>query len=138
MGCWGYHPFWWVDGCILAYTPALTARAASKHLCSNLESFQSNLESFQSNPTPPHRTTLSLTTSSFTFTALHRPQVWYAVSPAHRKRFERMAATAFPALARDCPAFLRHKDILISPSLLRANSIPYVQAKQMPGGWVRV
>ena len=40
-------------------------------------------------------------------------------------RFERMAEGLFPNLVKDCPAYLRHKMCLISPTILRQNSIPY-------------
>jgi jumonji domain-containing protein 2 len=36
-----------------------------------------------------------------------------------------MAEGLFPNLAKDCPAYLRHKMCLISPTILRQNSIPY-------------
>jgi jumonji domain-containing protein 2 len=43
----------------------------------------------------------------------------------HVFRFERMAEGLFPNLVKDCPAYLRHKMCLISPTILRQNSIPY-------------
>ena len=54
-------------------------------------------------------------------------QVWYSVSPADRARFENMAEQLYPELARNCKAFLRHKDILISPRVLRAFNVPFQQ-----------
>ena len=33
----------------------------------------------------------------------------------------------FPELHQACPAFIRHKDIMLSPSLLRNNGIPYME-----------
>ena len=36
-----------------------------------------------------------------------------------------MAEGLFPNLAKDCQAYLRHKMCLISPTILRQNSIPY-------------
>ena len=56
-------------------------------------------------------------------TFLHR----YVVSPRDQERLERIAADHFPELCKACPAFMRHKDILLSPSLLRAHGIPYMQ-----------
>ncbi len=49
----------------------------------------------------------------------------YVIPPSYGKRFEKFAASCFPALARRCPAFLRHKMTLISPSTLTKQSIPY-------------
>ncbi len=56
-----------------------------------------------------------------------RVQMWYCVSPKHKDKFERMASSLFPQQAQACQAFIRHKDILVSPSQLRAHSVPYMQ-----------
>ena len=50
---------------------------------------------------------------------------WYTIPPEFHKRFERMAIGLFPNMVKECPAFLRHKTCLISPNILRQNSIPY-------------
>lgn len=63
-------------------------------------------------------------------------KVWYCVSPAHRGKFERMAQSLFPELHKGCSAFLRHKDILLSPSVLRTYGVEYVQAKQDPNEFI--
>ncbi len=59
-------------------------------------------------------------------------QVWYCVAPRDRPRLEAMARALFPELAAVCPAFLRHKDLLFSPRLLRAHNIDFVQARGPP------
>uniref|UniRef100_A0A7S3R422 JmjC domain-containing protein n=2 Tax=Dunaliella tertiolecta TaxID=3047 RepID=A0A7S3R422_DUNTE len=64
------------------------------------------------------------------------PKVWYCVSPADQGKMERMAEGLFPEEARECSDFMRHKDILISPNLLRTNNIAYTQAKQQPGEFI--
>ena len=51
------------------------------------------------------------------------------MAPKDRVRLEAMAAALFPELERMCPAFLRHKDLLFSPRLLKAHNIDYVQAR---------
>ena len=56
---------------------------------------------------------------------------WYSVPPQYARRFERMANGLFPQLANECPAYLRHKMCLISPSILRQNSIPYNKVSLM-------
>ena len=56
-------------------------------------------------------------------------QVWYCVSPRDRKKFEAMAKTLFPELHSVCSAFMRHKDILLSPKTLRTYHIDYMQAR---------
>jgi len=52
------------------------------------------------------------------------------VSPADRGRFERAAAASAPELFRDCPEFLRHKELLLSPALLRSLGIPFTRITQ--------
>jgi jumonji domain-containing protein 2 len=64
------------------------------------------------------------------------PKSWYCVPPSARARFEAMAAGYFPELARACPAFLRHKDIMLSPSVLRQHGIPFTCALQRAGEFV--
>ncbi|KAK9823398.1 hypothetical protein WJX72_002487 [[Myrmecia] bisecta] len=64
------------------------------------------------------------------------PKVWYSVSPKDRSKFEQMARSLFPELDRECPAFLRHKDILLSPKVLKTYHIDYVQAKQEVGEFI--
>jgi len=58
---------------------------------------------------------------------------WYTVPPEYARRFERMAEGLFPNLHKDCPAYLRHKTCLISPNVLRQNSIPYNKIVQREG-----
>ena len=42
----------------------------------------------------------------------------------------------FPALHQACPAFIRHKDVMLSPALLRTHGIPFMQAKQEAGQFI--
>ncbi len=49
------------------------------------------------------------------------------MAPKARQRLEAMAAALFPELRQRCAAFLRHKDLLFSPRLLKAHNIDYVQ-----------
>lgn len=64
------------------------------------------------------------------------PKVWYCVPPSESDKFDAMARQLFPELAGDCSQFVRHKNILISPSLLRTFNIQYVQALQQPGDFI--
>jgi [histone H3]-trimethyl-L-lysine9/36 demethylase len=57
------------------------------------------------------------------------PKVWYCVSPANKARFERLAGALHPDQLQQCKGFLRHKDILISPTLLRQYGVPYQMAR---------
>ncbi|KAK2079606.1 hypothetical protein QBZ16_002001 [Prototheca wickerhamii] len=63
-------------------------------------------------------------------------KIWYCVSPRDGPKFDAMARSLFPELHAACPAFVRHKDILISPRLLRAGGVPFVQARQEPGEFI--
>ena len=53
------------------------------------------------------------------------PKLWYCVSPQHKARFERLAGALHPDQLQQCKGFLRHKDILISPTLLRQYGVKY-------------
>ncbi|CAF1325651.1 unnamed protein product [Rotaria sordida] len=58
------------------------------------------------------------------------PKQWYVIPPSYGKIFEEFAASHFPSLARRCPAFLRHKMTIISPSILAKHSIPFSKMTQ--------
>lgn len=64
------------------------------------------------------------------------PKMWYSVSPHHAAKFDAMAAQLFPRSVAACPAFVRHKDIMISPAVLKSFNIPFVQAKQRAGEFI--
>jgi jumonji domain-containing protein 2 len=67
----------------------------------------------------------------FSINYLHMgaPKVWYCVSPKDRGKFERMCQSMFPELHSHCHAFLRHKDILLSPSTLKNYGVEYMQVR---------
>lgn len=54
-----------------------------------------------------------------------KPKTWYAVPPKYGRKLEKLAEESFKASFINCPAFLRHKMTLISPSILKQNNIPY-------------
>ena len=64
------------------------------------------------------------------------PKVWYAVPPKHRKRFESTMKTTVPELFMHCGQFLRHKELLASPMLLRSEQVPLVKFVQRENEWV--
>lgn len=64
------------------------------------------------------------------------PKTWYCLSPKDQQKFERLASGLFPQLHKACRAFIRHKDIMLSPSLLRAHGISYMQARQAEGEFI--
>uniref|UniRef100_A0A0N5AWR7 [Histone H3]-trimethyl-L-lysine(9) demethylase n=1 Tax=Syphacia muris TaxID=451379 RepID=A0A0N5AWR7_9BILA len=53
------------------------------------------------------------------------PKFWYAIATDCNDRFERFAAQRFPAAAKACKSFLRHKNFIISPQVLRKNNIKF-------------
>lgn len=73
---------------------------------------------------------------SVNFMHLGAPKVWYCVSPKDAPKFDAMAKQLFPEAARACPAFVRHKDVVISPKVLKAYNVPFTQAKQRPGEFI--
>ena len=58
------------------------------------------------------------------------PKFWYAIAPEDRERFEILAQGMVPEMWRACPEFLRHKELLISPTLLEQNGIPFTRMMQ--------
>lgn len=60
------------------------------------------------------------------------PKVWYCVPPSGKARFEQVAASMHPEARRVCKGFLRHKDILISPSVLKQFNVRYHMACFLP------
>ena len=64
------------------------------------------------------------------------PKFWYAIAPEDRERFEILAQGMVPEMWRACPEFLRHKELLISPTLLEQNGIPFTRMMQKPGEFV--
>ena len=70
---------------------------------------------------------------SINYLHLGAPKVWYCVSPEDRGKFEAMARKEFPELYKNCKGFMRHKDVMFSPSMLRTHNVPYMQVRQEPG-----
>ncbi|GLI64915.1 hypothetical protein VaNZ11_008308 [Volvox africanus] len=64
------------------------------------------------------------------------PKVWYGVAPSAKLKFERMAQSLFPELHRACPAFVRHKDIMLSPACLKTYGVPCMRACQRPNEFI--
>jgi len=70
---------------------------------------------------------------SINFLHFGAAKFWYTIPPQYRRRFERLADGLFPNMKKECPAYLRHKMCLISPNILRQNSIPYNKTVQHEG-----
>lgn len=64
------------------------------------------------------------------------PKFWYSIAPCHRERFETLLRGRFPELSSSCPEFLRHKEFLVSPTILHQNGIPFYRSMQYPGEFI--
>lgn len=58
------------------------------------------------------------------------PKTWYCVAPGMKERFERAAEGLAPELFRECASFLRHKELLLSPTLLKSLGVPFTRITQ--------
>mmetsp|Transcript_21089 Transcript_21089/g.41367 ORF Transcript_21089/g.41367 Transcript_21089/m.41367 type:complete len:1010 (-) Transcript_21089:314-3343(-) len=58
---------------------------------------------------------------------------WYAVPPEHAGRLEIVSRGEFGGEANICPEFLRHKNVMMAPSVLIREKIPFVRAVQRVG-----
>ncbi|XP_060860643.1 lysine-specific demethylase 4A-like [Metopolophium dirhodum] len=64
------------------------------------------------------------------------PKTWYTIPPEHGHHFESLATDFFPTEASNCPAFLKHKTTVISPDILKQNSIPFNKITQKRGEFI--
>ncbi|CAI8013784.1 Lysine-specific demethylase 4A [Geodia barretti] len=64
------------------------------------------------------------------------PKLWYSLSPEHGPKLERLAKGLFPECADECASFLRHKMSILSPSVLRQNSIQVNKVTQEEGQFI--
>lgn len=51
------------------------------------------------------------------------PKTWYCVPPGEGYKLEQVARKLFPEMATQCFNLLRHKAVMISPEVLRANGV---------------
>mmetsp|Transcript_24714 Transcript_24714/g.52687 ORF Transcript_24714/g.52687 Transcript_24714/m.52687 type:complete len:688 (-) Transcript_24714:96-2159(-) len=61
------------------------------------------------------------------------PKYWYAVAQEDSKRFESLARSHFAGQASECDEFLRHKQCLLSPAILKKVGIKFTTCVQRPG-----
>ncbi|GBG28067.1 Lysine-specific demethylase 4A [Hondaea fermentalgiana] len=71
--------------------------------------------------------------NSVNFLHYGAPKYWYAVPPAHATRMELISRSEFGGEANICSEFLRHKNVMIAPSVLLREKIPFVRAVQHVG-----
>jgi len=51
------------------------------------------------------------------------PKTWYGIPPSEGHKLEQLARKLFPDMAKTCFNLMRHKCLMISPKLLRANGV---------------
>lgn len=61
------------------------------------------------------------------------PKYWYAVAQEDSRRFESLARSHFAGQASECHEFLRHKQCLLSPAILKKAGIKFTTCVQRPG-----
>uniref|UniRef100_A0A7S2WRG2 JmjC domain-containing protein n=1 Tax=Mucochytrium quahogii TaxID=96639 RepID=A0A7S2WRG2_9STRA len=74
--------------------------------------------------------------NSVNFLHYGAPKIWYCIPPGHATRFETLARAEFGDEANRCCEFLRHKNIMFSPQVLRKEKIPFVRAIQHQGEFI--
>jgi jumonji domain-containing protein 2 len=57
-----------------------------------------------------------------------RAKFWYGINLDCNKQFEKFASSQFPAQAKDCSEFIRHKTTLFYPGVLLDNGVSLTKA----------
>ena len=61
------------------------------------------------------------------------PKYWYAVAEEDAARFESLAGSHFASQSAECSEFLRHKQCVLSPAILKKAGIRFTTCVQRPG-----
>jgi jumonji domain-containing protein 2 len=72
-----------------------------------------------------------VTRASINYLHFGEPKSWFTIRPEHRAKFELLMSSLLPEFFRDCPQFLRHKEFMISPALLKSHNIPVMRVTQV-------
>ena len=73
---------------------------------------------------------------SINFLHFGKPKFWYCIPPTHTEAFERFAQFSFPNNYMQCSQFLRHKNTMISPMVLKNAGIRVQRLVQHPGEFI--
>jgi len=64
------------------------------------------------------------------------PKTWYTVPATHNAKLEELARKHFPVQANECKEFLRHKSVMMEPSLLLKANVPLTRTVQRAGEFI--
>ncbi|KER33994.1 hypothetical protein T265_00193 [Opisthorchis viverrini] len=70
---------------------------------------------------------------SVNYVHIGHPKFWYVIPPPYARKFEAFVFEYFRSDFLNCPSFLRHKCVLISPSVLAEAGIPTRKMVQKSG-----
>ena len=73
---------------------------------------------------------------SINYLHMGAPKMWYCIPPSARDKFDELCRNRFPTLYQQCPAFMRHKNVLFTPYQLRQFNIPFSKATQEEGEFI--
>ena len=74
---------------------------------------------------------------SISFLHYGSPKIWYTIAPSHAQRFEKVLESLYTEAYRTiCPIYVRHKSIILNPSVLRDHGIPVQRFIQKPGEFI--
>jgi hypothetical protein len=65
-----------------------------------------------------------------------QPKSWYSIPPSQRSLFEALAHRSFPHEMQACSEFIRHKNLLFSPEVLKEAGIKLHTCVQLPGEYI--
>jgi hypothetical protein len=61
------------------------------------------------------------------------PKQWYGIAPRDADKFDEVCRQLWPLESRGCRDFIRHKEFLVSPALLRSRGVRTISTRQMRG-----
>eukprot|EP00211_Chloroparvula_japonica_P008089 CAMPEP_0119127766 /NCGR_PEP_ID=MMETSP1310-20130426/6186_1 /TAXON_ID=464262 /ORGANISM="Genus nov. species nov., Strain RCC2339" /LENGTH=316 /DNA_ID=CAMNT_0007118047 /DNA_START=25 /DNA_END=972 /DNA_ORIENTATION=- len=64
------------------------------------------------------------------------PKTWYCVPPSDRGKFERAVQSLAPDLFLQCGQFLRHKELMVAPTVLAKLGVKVLKCQQAKREWI--
>lgn len=62
-----------------------------------------------------------------------KPKLWYAVPGKYGEKLEKLSAEWATSIGLNCNLYLRHKAIMVPPSVLKRNEIPFARVSYFHG-----